>query len=143
MDAVMCPVRELEKLPTYPSPKPTSCPKWEVSVNVGLTFCAVFKRISVVLQYSYPPYIVHLPASLWHFIKGALNQLNMVCHTYNGKKKNSRVFYLVLRAAFSCWSYFLIDYIVLQFALLFRLIKIRKYLTQCSPSLEENHIDKN
>ena len=24
------------KLPTYPSPKPTFCPKWEVSVNVGL-----------------------------------------------------------------------------------------------------------
>ena len=38
MDAVMCRVRELEKLPTYPSPKPMSCPKWEVSVNVGLSF---------------------------------------------------------------------------------------------------------
>ena len=24
------------KLPTYPSPKPTFCPKWELSVNVGL-----------------------------------------------------------------------------------------------------------
>ena len=24
------------KLPTYPSPKPTFCPKWEVSINVGL-----------------------------------------------------------------------------------------------------------
>ena len=24
------------KLPTYPSPKPTFSPKWEVSVNVGL-----------------------------------------------------------------------------------------------------------
>ena len=24
------------KLPTYPSPQPTSCPKWEVSDNVGL-----------------------------------------------------------------------------------------------------------
>ena len=24
------------KLPTYPSPKPAFCPKWEVSVNVGL-----------------------------------------------------------------------------------------------------------
>ena len=24
------------KLPTYPTPKPTFCPKWEVSVNVGL-----------------------------------------------------------------------------------------------------------
>ena len=23
-------------LPTYPSPKPTFCPKWEVSVNDGL-----------------------------------------------------------------------------------------------------------
>ena len=23
-------------LPTYPSPKPTFCPKWEVSANVGL-----------------------------------------------------------------------------------------------------------
>ena len=25
-----------EKLPTYPSPKPSLCPKWEVSVNVSL-----------------------------------------------------------------------------------------------------------
>ena len=25
-----------EKLPTYPSPKPTICPKWEVSLNVSL-----------------------------------------------------------------------------------------------------------
>ena len=24
------------KLPTYPSPKPTACPKWEVSDNVDL-----------------------------------------------------------------------------------------------------------
>ena len=24
------------KLPIYPFPKPTFCPKWEVSVNVGL-----------------------------------------------------------------------------------------------------------
>ena len=24
------------KLPSYPFPKPTFCPKWEVSVNVGL-----------------------------------------------------------------------------------------------------------
>ena len=24
------------KLPTYPSPKPRFCPKWEVSVDVGL-----------------------------------------------------------------------------------------------------------
>ena len=23
-------------MPTYPSPKPTICPKWELSVNVGL-----------------------------------------------------------------------------------------------------------
>ena len=26
----------LGKLPTYPSPKPTVCPKWEVSDNVDL-----------------------------------------------------------------------------------------------------------
>ena len=52
-----------------------------------MLFCAVFKRISVVLRYSYPPYIVHLPPSLWHFIRGALNQVNMVFHTYNCKKK--------------------------------------------------------
>ena len=25
-----------EKLPTYPSPKPTICPKWEASLNVSL-----------------------------------------------------------------------------------------------------------
>ena len=25
-----------ETLPTYPSPKPKLCPKWEVSVNVSL-----------------------------------------------------------------------------------------------------------
>ena len=47
---------------------------------------------------------------LWHFIKSALNQVNMVhvCHTYYCKKKNRRVVYLVFRAAFSCWSRFLI-----------------------------------
>ena len=28
--------RFLGKLPTYPSLKPTFCPKWEVSDNVGL-----------------------------------------------------------------------------------------------------------
>ena len=28
------------KLPTYPSPTPKFCPKWEVSVNVGWKFCA-------------------------------------------------------------------------------------------------------
>ena len=28
--------RFLEKLPNYPSPKPTFCPKWEVIVHVGL-----------------------------------------------------------------------------------------------------------
>ena len=27
------------KLPTYPSPNPKFCPKWEVSVNVGLGYC--------------------------------------------------------------------------------------------------------
>ena len=73
-----------------------------------MLFCAVFKRISVVLRYSYPPYIVHLPPSLWHFIRGALNQINMVYHTYNCKEKIRRVVYLVLRAAFSSWSCFLI-----------------------------------
>ena len=31
-----CPHR---KLPTYPSPNPKFCPKWEVSVNVGLGYC--------------------------------------------------------------------------------------------------------
>ena len=34
-------------------------------------------------------------------------------------------------------------YIFLQFALLFVFIKIKKYVTQCSPSLKENYIDKN
>ena len=47
-------------------------------------------------------YIVRLPPSLWHFIKGAFNQVNMVCNTYNCKKEIRRVVYLVLRAAFSC-----------------------------------------
>ena len=27
---------QVKDLPTYPSSKPTFCPKWEVSVNVGL-----------------------------------------------------------------------------------------------------------
>ena len=57
-----------------------------------MLFCAVFKRISVVLRYSYPPYIVHLPASLWHFIKGAFNQVNRICHTYYCKKKLEELF---------------------------------------------------
>ena len=42
------------------------------------------------------------------FYQGHINQVNMVCHTYNHKKKIRRVVYLVLRAAFSCWSCFLI-----------------------------------
>ena len=108
-----------------------------------MLFCAVFKRISVVLRYSYPPYIVHLPASLWHFIKAAFNQLNMVCHTYNCKKKIEEYFTLSSELPFLADLIFWLYYIVLQFALLFLLIKIPKYLTQCSPSLEENHIDKN
>ena len=108
-----------------------------------MLFCAVFKRISVVLRYSYPPYIVHLPASLWHFIKGAFNQLNMVCHTYNCKKKIEEFFTFFSELPFLADLIFWLYYIVLQFALPFRLIKIPKYLTQCSPSLEENHIDKN
>ena len=29
-------IKVSEKLPTYPSPNPTFCPKWEVSVNVDL-----------------------------------------------------------------------------------------------------------
>ena len=39
---------------------------------------------------------------------------------------------------FDCTMY----YIALQFALLFLFIKIQKYVTQCSPSLKENYIDK-
>ena len=73
---------------------------WCLNIQV-VYFCAV-------LEYSYTPYIVRLPPSLWHFIKGTFNQVNMVCHTYNHKKKIRRVVYLVLRAAFSCWSCFLI-----------------------------------
>ena len=34
--AYMGPLYVSGKVPTYPSPKPTFCPKWEVSVNVGL-----------------------------------------------------------------------------------------------------------
>ena len=30
------PIKVSGKLLTYPSPKPTFCPKWEVSVDVGL-----------------------------------------------------------------------------------------------------------
>ena len=108
-----------------------------------MLFCAVFKRISVVLQYSYPPYIVHLPPSLWHFIKGAFNQVHMICHTYYCKKKLEELFTFTSELTFLADLVFWMYYIVLQFALLFLLIKIPKYLTQCSPSLEENHIDKN
>ena len=34
--AYMGPLYVSGKVPTYPSPKPTFCPKWELSVNVGL-----------------------------------------------------------------------------------------------------------
>ena len=31
-----CKFLDYKMMPTYPSPEPTFCPKWEVSVNVGL-----------------------------------------------------------------------------------------------------------
>ena len=108
---------------------------WCLNIQV-VYFCAV-------LEYSYTPYIVRLPPSLWHFIKGTFNQVNMVCHTYNHKKKLEELFTLSSELPFLADLVFWLYYIVLQFALLFLLIKIPKYVTQCSPSLEENHIDKN
>ena len=48
------------KLPTYPSPKPTFCPKWEVSVKcwlrggVGWQFPSNVPKFFLVFLYSYP-----------------------------------------------------------------------------------------
>ena len=88
-------------------------------------------------------YIVRLHPSLWHFIKVAFNQVSMVCHTNNWKKNLEESFTLSSELPFLADLVFWLYYIVLQFALLFLLIKIPKYVAQCSPSLEENHIDKN
>ena len=67
----------------------------------------------------------------------------MVCHTYYCKKNQSCLpchqsclFMLILFS--DCTMY----YISLQFALLFVFVKIKKYVTQCSPSLKENYMDK-
>ena len=60
--------------------------------------------------------------------------------------KIKRVVYLVIRAAFSCWSCFLIvQCITLSGSLpcCSSSSRFQKYVTQCSPSLKENHIDKN
>ena len=84
-------------------------------------------------------------ASLWHFIKGAFDQVNNgMSHILLSKIK--RVVYLVIRAAFSCWSCFLIvQCITLSGSLpcCSSSSRFQKYVTQCSPSLKENHIDKN
>lgn len=42
------------------------------------------------------------------FYQGRIYQVNLTCHTYYCKKKIRRLVYLVLRAAFSCWSHSLI-----------------------------------
>ena len=66
----------------------------------------------------------------------------MVCHTYYCKNKLEELFTLSSELSFLAlvfWPY----YIVLQFALVFLFINIPKYVTQRSPSLKENHIDKN
>ena len=60
--------------------------------------------------------------------------------------KIKRVVYLVIRAAFSGWSCFLIvQCITLSCSLPYcsSSSRFQKYVTQCSPSLKENHIDKN
>ena len=62
--------------------------------------CGVLTYFCSVLQYSYLPYIVHLPASPCHFIKEAFNQVNMVCHTYNCKKKLEELFTLSSELSF-------------------------------------------
>ena len=67
----------------------------------------------------------------------------MVCHTYYCEKKIEELFTLSselpIFADLVSWLY----YIVLQFALLFLFIKNPNYVTQCRPSLKENHIDEN
>ena len=67
---------------------------------------------------------------LWHFIKSALNQVNMVhvCHTYYCKKKIEELFTLSSELPFLADLVFWLYYIVLQFALLFLFIKILQYM---------------
>ena len=59
---------------------------------------------SKILQFYLAPKIAKLNTrKIWLmiFARNSFNQVNMVCHTYYCKK-NRRVVYLVLRAAFSC-----------------------------------------
>ena len=86
-------------------------------------------------------FIVFL-ASLQHFIKGSFNQVNVVCHTYYCKKIEE-LFTLFSELPFLADLVFWLYYIVLQVAMLFLFTKIPNYVTQCSPSLREKHIDKN
>ena len=114
---------------------------------VFMLFCVVFKHTGGVFLCSFAVFIHPLhctpPSFSLAFYQGHINQVNMVCHTYNHKKKLEELFTLSSELPFLADLVFWLYYIVMQFALLFLIIKIPKYVTQCSPSLEENHIDKN
>ena len=71
-------------------------------------FCMKF--ITHKIKWEQGTNIFYCFASLWHFIKGSFNQVNKLWYVKHitVKKKIRRVVYLVLRAAFSCWSCFLI-----------------------------------
>ena len=89
--------------------------------------------------------ILYCFASLWHFIKGSFDQVNKLWYVTHitVKKKLEELFTLSSELPFLADLVFWLYYIVLQVAMLFLFIKIPKYVTQCSPSLREKHIDKN
>ena len=93
-----------------------------------------WEQVTINIFYCFP--------SLQHFIKGSFNQVNVVWHTYYCKKIEE-LFTLFSELPFLADLVFWLYYIVLQVAMLFLFTKIPNYVTQCSPSLREKHIDKN
>ena len=99
-----------------------------------MLFCVVFKHTGGVFLCGFAVFIPPLhctpPSFSLAFYQGHINQVNMVCHTYNHKKKLEELFTLSSELPFLADLVFWLYYIVLQFALLFLLIKIPKYVTQ-------------
>ena len=103
-------------------------------------FCMKF--ITHKIKWEQGTNIFYCFPSLQRFIKGSFNQVNVVCHTYYCKKIEE-LFTLFSELPFLADLVLWLYYIVLQVAMLFLFTKIPKYVTQCSPSLREKHIDKN
>ena len=78
------------KLPPYPSPKPTFCPKWQESVNVGLGFAAASEPHPVKGGFRVNDYLTYncLQAPLWpRLLQPLLNILLNIGAARNAERK--------------------------------------------------------